>query len=637
MASTPPPTEPRPPEPRDHARLVGVKLGNYRLERIIGRGRMGVVYLAKDEALLRPTAIKVLAWAAEEARGQDPVQWFLAEARLVARINDPRVVQIYGAARQDDWCYIAMEYVAGQSAEALLEREGRLRPEAATDVLLQAASALWAAHRSDVVHRDVKPGNLLLGPDGITKLSDFGMAHHAAGARLGAAQVRAGTPFYTAPEVWRGGGASPASDVYSLGATYYHLLTGQPPFPGQDLAAVEQGHLAAPPPDPRALVPGLPASCAALVRRALAKAPAGRHPSAQELMWEARRVLQDLAAANGAAVAEAPAAPPPPPPAEPRTALPPAPAPLAEALGFTARPFTTVDPLDPPFQAEPLTTAGRFLGEALADPAAQVVVLAGPRGGGVTTLLRRVSTVARRSRMVLALDVRAAQDGRTLLQRLAALAGVPEAGPEATEGLLVWLADERRQRRQAPLVVLDGVQLPHPSTTGLAPLVAGALATRAATILLGGAPGLGAALAQAGVDFRGHPPVEVALPPLDHDQVAHYLRAWLAATRPPGAPPIIFSPDAVLLLTRRSEGVLERINRLAENMLLLAAGARQRTLTSWHAWAASDRVRWADAAAGAALPVRPAGWPPPEVVKVIDACRRGAGLAPWPVAAGGGA
>ena len=616
-----------------------MKLGNYRLERIIGRGRMGVVYLAKDEALLRPTAIKVLAWTAEEARGQDPVQWFLAEARLVARINDPRVVQIYGAARQDDWCYIAMEYVPGQSAEALLAREGRLRPEAATDVLLQAASALWAAHRSDVVHRDVKPGNLLLGPDGITKLSDFGMAHGAAGARLGAAQVRAGTPFYTAPEVWRGGGATPASDVYSLGATYYHLLTGQPPFPGQDLAAVEQGHLSAAPPDPRARVPGLPASCTDLVRRALAKAPAERHPSAQELMWEARRVLQDLAAAAGASPAEVPAAPPPPPPpppAEPRPILSPAPAPLAAALGFTSRPFTAVDPLDPPFQAEPLTTAGRLLGEALADPAAQVVVLAGPRGGGVTTLLRRVSTVARRSRMVLALDVRAGQDGRTLLQRLGALAGVPEAGPEATEGLLVWLADERRQRRQAPLVVLDGVQVPHPSTTGLPAFVAGALATRAATILLGGAPGLGAALARAGVDFRGHPPVEVALPALDHDQVGHYLRSWLAVARPPGAPPIIFTPDAVLLLARRSEGALERINRLAENMLWLAAAARQRTLTSWHAWAASDQARWADAVPEPALPARPAAWPTPEVVKAIDACRRGAGLAPWPVAAGGG-
>src|SRR5690242_5371449 len=98
------------PEPRadaspDLTRLAGVKLGNYRLERLIGRGRMGVVYVAKDEALLRPTAIKVLSWTVAEARGHDPVQWFLSEARVVARINHPRVVQIYGAARHGEHCY----------------------------------------------------------------------------------------------------------------------------------------------------------------------------------------------------------------------------------------------------------------------------------------------------------------------------------------------------------------------------------------------------------------------------------------------------------------------------------------------------------------------------------------------------
>jgi len=297
---------PRPPGEPDLARLVGMKLGNYRLERVIGRGRMGVVYQATDEALLRPTAIKVMAWDPVEARGHDPVQWFLSEARAVARINDQRVVQIYGAARQGDWCYIAMELVPGRSAETLLEEGGRLRPELATDILLQAASALAAAHRSGVIHRDVKPGNLLLGPGGITKLSDFGMALGTHGARGGPARVRAGTPFYTAPEVWRGGGATAASDVYSLGATYFHLLTGRPPFPGLDLAAVEQAHLTVPPPDPRELVPGLPASCTALVRRALAKVPAERQPSAQELMRDGKRVLEELGVAEPAARRSAP-------------------------------------------------------------------------------------------------------------------------------------------------------------------------------------------------------------------------------------------------------------------------------------------------------------------------------------------
>jgi len=642
MPFPPASTEPRGTPGLDLSRLVGTKLGNYRLERVIGRGRMGVVYLAKDEALLRPTAIKVLAWDVEEARGQDPVQWFLSEARLVARINDPRVVQIYGAARQGDWCYIAMEYVPGQSAEALLAEAGPLRPEAATDILLQVASALLAAHRSGVVHRDVKPGNLLMGTEGTTKLTDFGMALGVAGTFVGTAHVRAGTPYYTAPEVWRGGGASPASDIYSLGATYFHLLTGRPPFEGQDLATVERAHLGAPPPDPCLLVPGLPPSCTALLRRAMAKAPGDRHATAQELMWDARRVLQDLSAAgapDGALVQPpetgspgqpaAPGLPPPAAAAVAAVALPPPPPILAEAFEFERRPFSAVDPLSPPFQAEPLTTARRQVEAALADASCSVVVLSAPPGAGVTTLLRRIAAEARRSRLVLALDLRSPHEGRTLLQRLAGLAGVAEAGPEASEGLLVWLAEERRQRRLPPLVVLYGVQSPHPSSVGLFPLVAGALATRAATILIGGGPELAGALTQ-GIDFRGRPPVEIPLPVLDHDQVAHYVRSWLQATRPAAGPPVVFSPDALLLLAHRSGGLLGRLNRLAENMLVLAAARRQRTLTTWHAWAASDRERWAEAGRPASLPVRPAQWPGREVIDVIDACRRTAGLPPWP-------
>src|SRR5512145_2477533 len=259
----------------DLARLAGLKLGNYRLERLIGRGRMGVVYLANDEALLRPTAIKILSWRAADAQGQDPVKWFLGEARMVARINHPRVVQIYGAARQGDHCYIAMEYVVGRSAEAIVG-EGPLSAELATDILLQAAAALHAAHGSGIVHRDVKPANLLVGKDGVTKLGDFGMALGSADLAVGNAHIRVGTPYYTAPEIWTGAKASAASDIYSLGATYYHLLTGRPPYPGPSVADVEQAHLRAPIPDPRALVPSLPPSCAALLARALAKDPAER-------------------------------------------------------------------------------------------------------------------------------------------------------------------------------------------------------------------------------------------------------------------------------------------------------------------------------------------------------------------------
>ncbi len=376
--------------------------------------------------------------------------------------------------------------------------------------------------------------------------------------------------------------------------------------------------------------------------RVLAKAPAERHASAQELMWDARRVLQDLAGqVPGAAPAAAPAAARedapagrvpiavlarPTPPAV--VALPEPPAPLAGVLGFAHRPFGQVDPLAPPYRDEPLASVRGRLEALLADAAAPVILLTAPRGAGATTLLRRVAAEARQARLVLALDVRTGHEGRTVTQRLSALAGVPEGGPEATEGLLVWLAEERRQRRQAPLVVLDGVDLPHPSTAGLAALVAGALATRAATLVLGGGTGLAAALATA-VDFRDHPPAEVALPPLDAAQVARYLRAWLAATRPARAAPLLLSPDAQLVLTRRSEGVLARVNALAENMLVLAASRGERTLTSWHALAVPEQERWADAPPPA-FPSRPAAWPTPAAAAVLDAARRAAGLPPAP-------
>ena len=620
---------PRAPETADLSRLVGVKLGNYRLERLVGRGRMGVVYLATDEALLRPTAVKVLAWSVAEARGHDPVQWFLAEARLVARINDPRVVQIYGAARHGDYCYIAMEYVAGASAEAMLARGERPSPAAATDILLQAASALHAAHRSGVVHRDVKPANLLVDPSGLTKLGDFGMALGAAG--VADARARVGTPLYTAPEVWRGAGASPASDIYALGATYYHLLVGRPPYAGADVAAVEQAHLRAPIPDPRQLAPALPASCAALVRRALAKAPQERHPSAQELMWEARRVLLDLAAADGASSPGLPRgarAPAPGPAAHPAAAPPPGP--LAEVMGFARRAFGEVDPADGPWQGEPHATARRGLLAAVEDEGTAVVTVTGGPGSGRSVLCRRVAAELSPARLVLYLDLRAEREERTLLQRLCRAAGAAEEGTEALEGLLRRLGEERRQRRPTPLLVLDGVRVPHPSSSGLAAVVAAGIWSRSFRLVLSGEPGLAGALAASGVDFRDERAVELELPALGPEQVADYVRAWIGWAQAPGAPAVILSPDAVRLLAWRSQGIPARVNVLAENMLLLAAAHGERTLSSWHAWTASERERWSGTLPLARLPRRAGAWPTPEAQEAIDACRRAAGLPPWP-------
>ena len=628
---------PRAAEPRDLTHLVGAKLGNYRLERLVGRGRMGAVYLANDEALLRPTAIKVLSWSFAEAPGQDSVQWFLAEARLVARINHPRVVQIYGAARHGEHCYIAMEYVPGESAEALVARHGPMSAERATDVLVQAASALQAAHRSGVVHRDVKPANLLVAADGITKLGDFGMALGGAEGAPGGARLRVGTPYFIAPELWRGEAATPASDLYALGATYYQLLTGRPPFPGHDVADVEQGHLGAPIPDPRALVPTLPEASAVLAMRMLAKRARDRYASAQHLLVEARAALQDLVCQYRSDAGERRPAPggverPPEPSREPARS--PAPPPLlVDFLRFASRPFRTSDPAEAPYDGEPFSALRDELVAALEDDATTVVALTGEPGSGRTTLARRVAAALAPSRLVVSLDARPGAGARTLGQRIAAAFGVGGSAPDAElalDGLVARLGAEHRRSARPPLLVLDGVTAGGPSGAELASLLEVVAPARCCKLLLAGPPGLSRDLPPPDGPAAVAAPRELSIPALDREQVARYVHRWLAASRAVETPPILFTPDALLLLRLRSRGVAGRVGVLAENMLLLAAAEGRRTVSSWHAWAASDRERWCDTRAVDALPSRPAAWPSPDVLDVIDACRRGAGMPPWP-------
>jgi type II secretory pathway predicted ATPase ExeA len=618
---TPPPRPSSPPEGgQDLGSLAGQKLGNYRLERLVGRGRMGAVYLAKDEALLRPTAVKILSWRAGNAAGVDPVQWFLAEARLVARINHPRVVQIYGAARQGDLCYLAMEYVAGRSAATVIEQDGRMTPEAATDVLVQAASALAAAHRCGVIHRDVKPANLLLGPSGVAKLGDFGMALGLSELRTGTAHLRVGTPLYTAPEIWQGEIARPASDLYSLGVTYFQLLTGKPPFAGPEVAQVEQAHLRTPAPDPRTLVPDIPAACVALIKKALAKDPKDRQKNAEDLVWEGRRILQDLSAqAHRSAAVEA---------AEVPAAAPPLP-PWAQALGFARAPFGEVDPAAPPYQGEPFGKLAALLAARAEDDGTPVLALTGGPESGRTTLCRGLAADLGGGRLVVVADLAEDPSGRSVIQRVCRAMGGserPDAGT-SLERVVERLAEERRRSGKRPYVVVDGVASPPPL---LVRLLQAAGASRAFGVLAVGAPGLGAALVRAGVQLPGGVP-ELDIPPLGRDQVLAYARSWLAATRAASAPLLLLSPDALLLVAMRSGGALGRINRIAENMLLLAAADGRRTVTSFHAWSASDRERWS-VKPPAELPRPPADWPSPGVRGAIDACRRASGTRPYPAA-----
>ena len=202
--------------------------GRYTLEREVGRGGMGAVWLGQDEVLGREVALKRVGFGP----GGDDLDLDRAEreARLAARLNHPHVVAVYDLVTEGDDRWLVMEYVAGVTLAELVRRDGALSPDQAAPLLRQAADALAAAHAAGIVHRDVKPSNILVSPDAQVKLSDFGIARAQADASLTQTGLVTGSPAYLAPEVASGQQATAASDVWSLGATMYHALAGHPPY-----------------------------------------------------------------------------------------------------------------------------------------------------------------------------------------------------------------------------------------------------------------------------------------------------------------------------------------------------------------------------------------------------------------------
>ncbi|WP_279630567.1 serine/threonine-protein kinase [Amycolatopsis thermalba] len=209
----------------------GLLAGRYRLRSRLGAGAMGVVWLALDERLQRPVAVKQL-WPGP-AQGEQARQRIMREGRIAARLRHPHVVTVHDVAEHNGQPVLVMEYVPARSLAALLAEQGPLAPEAVARIGVQAASALAAAHAAGIVHRDVKPGNLLVSDDGAVKIADFGISRATGDVALTQAGLVAGTPAYLAPEIARGQEPSPDSDVFSLGATLYAAVEGVPPF-GED-------------------------------------------------------------------------------------------------------------------------------------------------------------------------------------------------------------------------------------------------------------------------------------------------------------------------------------------------------------------------------------------------------------------
>jgi hypothetical protein len=272
------------------------QMGPYQIRREIGSGGMGVVYEGGDARLNRRVAVKTL-WPALAQR-DEARERFLREARAAAAVSHPNVTQIYDIGEQDGRVYFAMELLEAKSLQEVLREEGTLPAERAISVVRQAALGLKAASERGIIHRDIKPSNLVFNTAGTLKITDFGLAKQIlADKDLTMDGQTIGTPKYVSPEQASGRTVDARSDIYSLGATLYEMVTGQPPFNGSTPMEVMLKHVKEPVPPIQQINPAVPRSLAILAHRMLSKQPGARPQSHDELLALLDRVADgDLTA-----------------------------------------------------------------------------------------------------------------------------------------------------------------------------------------------------------------------------------------------------------------------------------------------------------------------------------------------------
>ncbi|MCR4403275.1 MAG: Stk1 family PASTA domain-containing Ser/Thr kinase [Firmicutes bacterium] len=248
----------------------------------VGEGGMAEVYRARDSVLNRIVAIKVLR--PQFASDEEFIERFRREAQAAASLSHPNIVSIYDVGHDGDRYYIVMEYVSGKSLKDLIREQGPLRPERAAWIASQILAALDHAHKNNIVHRDIKPHNILVTPEGRVKVTDFGIARAKSTSALTETGTIIGTVNYFSPEQARGEAAGVGSDVYSLGVVLYEMLTGRVPFRGDTPIAIALQHLQGTAIPPSELNPRVPADLSRVVMKALEKDPARRYQQAREMM-----------------------------------------------------------------------------------------------------------------------------------------------------------------------------------------------------------------------------------------------------------------------------------------------------------------------------------------------------------------
>ena len=294
--------------------VLGTLLGGrYRLDAQIGHGGMSTVYRAFDTVLERPVAIKLMR--REIASDSDQLERFRREARAVAQLNHPHIVTVIDAGEEPSENgggeesqvgapYIVLEYVEGETLRELIRRDGPLEVPVAIAYTIEIARALGAAHDRRIVHRDVKPQNVLIGLEGGAKITDFGIARSLSEESLTMAGRVLGTTDYVSPEQALGQPVTGQSDIYSLGVVLYEMLTGEVPFTGPSPVAVAMRHVREQLPDIQHKRPNVSAATAAVLDRAVAKDPADRYPDAESMVADLEEVLTMEASRSGQATGE---------------------------------------------------------------------------------------------------------------------------------------------------------------------------------------------------------------------------------------------------------------------------------------------------------------------------------------------
>jgi serine/threonine protein kinase len=266
--------------------------GRYRMESPLGQGGMAQVFKGTDTVLGRPVAIKILA--PQYAKDPSFVERFRREAQSAARLNHPNVVGVYDTGSDDGTHYIVMEYIEGRTLADFLSNGGRLLPERAVELASSVCVALSEAHKAGIVHRDIKPGNVMVTRGGEVKVMDFGIARAATAETVTATATVLGTASYLSPEQAQGKPVDARSDIYSLGVVLYEMLTGRVPFGGDSAVAVAYKHVQEPPEPPSRLNPDVSPSLEAVVMRALAKNPDNRYQTAEEFCADLDRIRRGM-------------------------------------------------------------------------------------------------------------------------------------------------------------------------------------------------------------------------------------------------------------------------------------------------------------------------------------------------------